>query len=107
MSKITQEIHVCPFCRRTVAHVTTGLWGEKRRDIRRSHAVTITLGYSIGGWGRREDWLAPTSTEDVCEDCFAVINKHAIAMVQDLKRREQYPDESEDDAVIRRAVVKP
>ena len=44
------------------------------RQYRRREAVHLDLGYSRGGWGRRQQWLT-FSSEIVCGECFDQIEK--------------------------------
>ena len=83
MAKKVQESFYCDFCEKQLLLVEPRRysWG---RPIREGNAVCITLGYSVGGWGMRENVVPKFSSEDICEECFSSYKIKAKAFWESL-----------------------
>lgn len=63
--------HRCDFCRKLTTEE-----GVKKEAL---HGYTYQLGYSIGGWGSRRDFIPPQSAE-ICSQCFAKVKEKSEAL---------------------------
>jgi hypothetical protein len=69
---MTESIVRCPICGKIVA------LGKDRmmEQLEPVHGICYEFGYSMGGWGRCQNFITPFSGE-VCNDCFNAL-KHKI-----------------------------
>jgi hypothetical protein len=61
-------IYKCPICGQIICIQADG----KKQQLRPVNGLFYELGYSIGGWGRRQDFL-PKFADEICDDCFQEI----------------------------------
>lgn len=59
------RIEKCDICEAILS-----IGGEK---IKKKNGVTWTFGYSVGGWGSREN--KPSFSGEVCDECFKCFEK--------------------------------
>jgi hypothetical protein len=74
---MTTQITHCDLCEKVVAGP---------RIKRTVNGMAITCGFSIGGWGRRENYVAFSG--EVCEECFREYKKIAGAIAAWLSQRD-------------------
>lgn len=88
---MTHSIECCDWC----GKVLEGIRGDR-------HGMLVTLGFSKGGWGSREDFI--NQSKEVCSECFAIYTemaaafKHALAKRKDVNKptiRVQHPNNPE------------
>lgn len=72
-------ITLCDLCQRPVK-------GPGNKPIRPVHGITLELGQSLGGWGRREDLL--TWSGEVCEICYGEFRMMHSALELWLRKRD-------------------
>ena len=68
----TENLH-CDLCRKTTTDA-----GKKLEPL---HAICLSLGYSLGGWGSRRNWT-PERNYEVCGDCFRKVQEKAQSLAQ-------------------------
>lgn len=69
MSIMVESIIRCPIC----GKITALEKNYKTQQIEEVHGIIWRdIGYSIGGWGRRKDFMNDFSGE-VCNDCFIAL----------------------------------
>lgn len=71
----TENVY-CDYCKKKTT--------DSGKLIHRINGFTATLGYSIGGWGTRRDFIKDHTVE-ICDDCFSEIEKVCENLVQDIK----------------------
>ena len=63
----------CDFCRKLTTEE-----GVMKEAL---HGYTFQLGYSMGGWGGRRDFIAPQSAV-ICSECFAKVKEKSEALAR-------------------------
>lgn len=83
----THTLHCCQICEQPV-EITGGQYinvVEKRYTGK--HAIVLTLGYSNGGWGHRQNWLETGEMSCVCNDCFRQVEALSKPLVEFIRNR--------------------
>ena len=71
----TENIY-CDYCKKM-----TTAEGVKKETL---HGSLVELGYSLGGWGNRRNFVNPHTVE-ICTDCFNSVKKKADELAQAIK----------------------
>jgi hypothetical protein len=86
----TYEIQTCARCDCPIK-VSGNLKGKV--PTRPMNGIVVDLGYSIGGWGYRQNWLG--YSKEVCDECFGEIR----AVLQPVIDFLQHPPKRDGDNV--------
>lgn len=84
-----EEIIRCPICSKIVALSKNGMV----QKLEEYHGICWgKIGYSIGGWGQRNDFMGEFSGE-VCGECFAVLKTKINELNEAIQQRKGSCDE--------------
>lgn len=94
------RIQCCDVCGRPLSHYDAR--SREQRDHTRKEGLKIELGYSRGGWGRRQDWL--DFSGEVCGECFDAAGALLQPIIDFIRNRGERPS---DQAAVRPSELAP
>ena len=65
-------LHTCPLCEAPIK-VCAGWQGRVEKRYTGENGAKVELGYSVGGWGHRQDWA--NFSGEVCDACFKELGR--------------------------------
>lgn len=78
MAKSTNKY--CDFCKKVLV--------EHDKKVDNENGFSATVGYSVGGWGSRKDFV-PQLNVEICDSCFSsvsVASKELARTIKSLKK---------------------